>query len=62
MDLIKVPVDKLLLDPNNYRLRGEQNYKYVEEKSVNNVMVQKRVRNQFRLLIISPLFYAADMP
>ncbi len=43
MDLIKVPVDKLLLDPNNYRLRGEQNYKYVEEKSVNNVMVQKRV-------------------
>ena len=43
MDLIKVPVEKLLLDPNNYRLRGEQNYKYVEDKSINNVMVQKRV-------------------
>ncbi len=43
MDLIKVPVEQLLLDPNNYRLRGEQNYKYVEDKNVNNVMVQKRV-------------------
>ena len=30
MDFRKVSIGELLLDPNNYRLRGAENYKYVE--------------------------------
>ena len=43
MKTIEIPIEKLMLDPNNYRLRGEQSYKYVEDKNVTNVMVQRRV-------------------
>ena len=43
MDTKQLPIEKLLLDPNNYRIRGEQNYKYIEDKNASNIMVQKRV-------------------
>lgn len=48
MDFRKVSIGELLLDPNNYRLRGAENYKYVEDKNINNVMVQKRVLKMLR--------------
>ena len=43
MDAIQVPIEKLLLDTNNYRIRGEQNYKYIEDKNASNAMVQRRI-------------------
>lgn len=48
MDTIQVSVEKLLLDPNNYRIRGEQNYKYIEDKNASNPMVQKRILKTLR--------------
>lgn len=43
MKILQVSIQNLLLDPNNYRLRGEENYKFVDDKNISNVMVQKRV-------------------
>lgn len=43
IEMVQVPIGELLLDPNNYRLRGEPNYKFVEDKNVANPMVQRRV-------------------
>ena len=44
MKSIIVNIDQLLLDPNNYRLHSNPKYIYVEEKSIGNALVQKRIR------------------
>jgi hypothetical protein len=43
MNTKKVSLENLLLDPNNYRIRGNENYKLIEEKDIANAMVQKRI-------------------
>lgn len=48
MNVIQVALDRLYLDPNNYRLRGNQNYKLVEDKNICNSMVQKRVMKMIK--------------
>lgn len=48
MNMVQVSIEKLLLAPNNYRLRGEENYRYEEDKNAANVLVQKRVLKMLR--------------
>ena len=48
MNVIQVALDRLYLDPNNYRLRGNPNYKTVEDKNICNSMVQKRVMKMMK--------------
>ena len=48
MKVIQVSLENLFLDPNNYRLRGKENYKYVENRNISNKMVQKRVMKMLR--------------
>lgn len=43
MKTVKVSLENLLLDPNNYRIRGNDNYRLIEEKDIANAMVQKRI-------------------
>lgn len=44
MKSIKVEIDKIYLDPNNFRLHGHERFKKVEAKDYKNKMVQKRTR------------------
>lgn len=41
----KVPISKVYLDPNNFRLHGHHKYKHVEADNYKNLMVQKRTRD-----------------
>ncbi|WP_100401309.1 ParB N-terminal domain-containing protein [Bacillus sp. FJAT-42315] len=45
MQSIKVSIDQLLLDPNNYRIHSHKRYTPVKEISISNPLVQKRVRD-----------------
>ncbi len=48
MDTRKVSIDNLLLDPNNYRIRGNEYYSVTEEENAGNVMVQKRIMKMIK--------------
>lgn len=48
MNIIQVALENLYLDPNNYRLRADSNYRSVEEKNICNSMVQKRVMKMIK--------------
>ena len=48
MKVIRAALENLYLDPNNYRLRGNLNYKNVEDKNICNSMVQKRVMKMIK--------------
>lgn len=48
MKVIQVSLENLFLDPNNYRLRGNPSYRFVEDKNVCNSMVQKRVMKMIK--------------
>lgn len=48
MNVIQVALENLYLDPNNYRLRADSNYKHVEDKNICNSMVQKRVMKMIK--------------
>ncbi|EKO3416132.1 ParB N-terminal domain-containing protein [Vibrio fluvialis] len=45
MNTKKISIDKIFLDPNNFRLHGHARYKFVEEKDYTNALVQKRTMN-----------------
>lgn len=44
MQAITLDIDKLLLDPNNYRIHSHPRYTFVREENIANSLVQKRVR------------------
>ena len=48
MGIKKVSIDNLLLDPNNYRIRGKEHYSIVDWENYGNVMVQKRIMKMIK--------------
>lgn len=48
MGIKKVSLDSLLLDPNNYRIRGKEHYSIVDWENYGNVMVQKRIMKMIK--------------
>ncbi|MFK7979079.1 MAG: AAA family ATPase [Saprospiraceae bacterium] len=41
----EIPLDRIYLDPNNYRFRDHKDYRFVEDKDIANPQVQKRTNN-----------------
>jgi hypothetical protein len=41
----KVKLMNLFLDPNNFRLRNQKNYKFINEKAITSTSVQLKTMN-----------------